>query len=260
MVNKMEESRMSVGTIASSINFPKTQKISVQYKKIKIKSAKAFSIAEAMIALLIGTIILGFSAPMISKQLKQNDLTNIQTQIINSKIERLERLIENSRIPVGSIIFLDSNRHNGCPDGWTMLNQEGKFFKITTVADNVGLAEGAFLPDHSHAIGKYTGNGASHSEGFFKGNYTLYANNSDLRLFAGAANGVNHTSDMSFVDMENNENGYSMQYDMEKGLITSLNIFDDFSDASDTFIAPTNNFGDLQPQSYSVFACRFNPS
>ncbi len=140
------------------------------------------------------------------------------------------------------------------------LNQEGNFFKITTSADSVGLAADAFLPAPSHAIGKYNGNGATHSEGFFKGNYTLYANNNDLKIFAGAANGVNSTSDISFVDMENNKNDYSMQYDMERGLITSLNIFNDFSDASGTFVTPTNNFEDLQPQSYSVFTCRFNPS
>ena len=50
----------------------------------------AFSVAEAMIALLIGTIILGFSAPMITKQLKHNDFTSIQTQILNKKIENVD--------------------------------------------------------------------------------------------------------------------------------------------------------------------------
>ena len=50
----------------------------------------AFSVAEAMIALLIGTIVLGFSAPMITKQLKHNDFTSIQTQILNKKIENVD--------------------------------------------------------------------------------------------------------------------------------------------------------------------------
>ena len=34
--------------------------------------ARAFSVAEAMIALLIGSLILGYSAPMIAKQIKHN--------------------------------------------------------------------------------------------------------------------------------------------------------------------------------------------
>ncbi len=55
-----------------------------------LKPAKAFSVAEAMIALLIGTLVLGFSAPMISKQLKHNDFTSIQTQILNKKIENVD--------------------------------------------------------------------------------------------------------------------------------------------------------------------------
>ncbi len=43
-----------------------------------------------MIVLLIGTLVLGFSAPMISKQLKHNDFTSIQTQILNKKIENVK--------------------------------------------------------------------------------------------------------------------------------------------------------------------------
>ncbi len=54
-----------------------------------LKPARAFSVAEAMIALLIGTIILGFSAPMITKQLKHNNFTSIQTQILNKKLRML---------------------------------------------------------------------------------------------------------------------------------------------------------------------------
>ena len=55
-----------------------------------LNPTRAFSVAEAMIALLIGTIVLGFSAPMITKQLKHNDFTSIQTQILNKKIENVD--------------------------------------------------------------------------------------------------------------------------------------------------------------------------
>ena len=57
---------------------------------LSLTPRRAFSVAEAMIALLIGTIILGFSAPMITKQLKHNDFTSIQTQILNKKIENVD--------------------------------------------------------------------------------------------------------------------------------------------------------------------------
>ncbi len=57
---------------------------------MNLKPARAFSVAEAMIALLIGSLILGFSAPMITKQLKHNNFTSIQTQILNKKIENVD--------------------------------------------------------------------------------------------------------------------------------------------------------------------------
>ncbi len=59
-------------------------------KMMNLKPTSAFSVAEAMIALLIGTLVLGFSAPMITKQLKHNDFTSIQTQILNKKIENVD--------------------------------------------------------------------------------------------------------------------------------------------------------------------------
>ncbi len=55
-----------------------------------LKPTNAFSVAEAMIALLIGSLVLGFSAPMISKQLQHNNFTSIQTQILNKKIENVD--------------------------------------------------------------------------------------------------------------------------------------------------------------------------
>ena len=58
--------------------------------QLKSTSTRAFSVAEAMIALLIGSLILGFSAPMITKQLKHNNFTSIQTQILNKKIENVD--------------------------------------------------------------------------------------------------------------------------------------------------------------------------
>lgn len=59
--------------------------------KSNFKNVYAFSVAEALVALLIGSLILGASAPMISKQLKHNNFTDVQASIINKKVEVVEK-------------------------------------------------------------------------------------------------------------------------------------------------------------------------
>lgn len=54
----------------------------------RLPSAKAFSVVEAMIAVLIGSIVLGMSAPMISSQLKRNNMNDVQFQVLNKKNSR----------------------------------------------------------------------------------------------------------------------------------------------------------------------------
>ena len=85
------------------INSSEGQKISVRLKRFvkkcnvqivaiqrqMLSSAKAFSVAEAMIAVLIASIVLGMSAPMISRQLKRNNMNDVQFQVLNKKIEQL---------------------------------------------------------------------------------------------------------------------------------------------------------------------------
>ena len=69
-----------------------------------LNPTRAFSVAEAMIALLIGTIVLGFSAPMITKQLKHNDFTSIQAQIMNKKIENVKDISDANAEKISQII------------------------------------------------------------------------------------------------------------------------------------------------------------
>jgi len=69
-----------------------------------LNPTRAFSVAEAMIALLIGTIVLGFSAPMITKQLKHNNFTSIQTQIMNKKIENVQDISDANAGKISQII------------------------------------------------------------------------------------------------------------------------------------------------------------
>jgi len=71
-----------------------------------------------MIALLIGTIILGFSAPIISRQLKNEAFTNTQMQILQRRIAQA--------VPAGAVMFFNLDT---CPDGWDPINNEwnGRF-------------------------------------------------------------------------------------------------------------------------------------
>ena len=91
----MVKTQMAVGVqIASSLNSPKFQKY----------SKKAFSIAEALIALLIGGLILGMSAPLITKQLKHNSFTDIQAQLLNRKVENAKDDIVSNTNTIASIL------------------------------------------------------------------------------------------------------------------------------------------------------------
>ena len=111
-----------------------------------LNPTRAFSVAEAMIALLIGTIVLGFSAPMITKQLKHNNYNVAQAQIINKRIDKLiesnnalkqeiETLKKSSGgVPKGTVAFFNNtvvaeSATNPCPKGWSLIdsNWQGRF-------------------------------------------------------------------------------------------------------------------------------------
>ena len=141
MENKMAESRNILGTIASRLNSNKSQKnYNVRFftaqNALTTKSRIAFSVAEAMIALLIGTIVLGFSAPMISKQIKHNNFNDIQYEMLSKKIEKLNNEIntlknQNVKLESGMVVAFNATT---CPTGWTKLtelfaNSEGVFIR-----------------------------------------------------------------------------------------------------------------------------------
>ena len=70
-----------------------------------------------MIALLIGSVALGMAAPMITKQIKQNNFTDTQFSVLRRQIEELnERITET---PDGAVMFFLLSR---CPDGWHPIN------------------------------------------------------------------------------------------------------------------------------------------
>ena len=89
-----------------------------------LNPTRAFSVAEAMISLLIGSLILGYSAPMIAKQIKHNNMSDVQVQVLNRKIEELRRTQAN--VPSGAVMFFNLPT---CPDGWSDIssNWNGRF-------------------------------------------------------------------------------------------------------------------------------------
>jgi len=138
---------------------------------LKLKSVKAFSLAEAMIALLIGSLILGFSAPMISRQLKSETLTNTQMQILQRQIEtlresnrtlqndlvnledRLENRLASLRIPSGTVAFFNLT---GCPDNtWTnvtTLGWGGYYFRVADASNPRNVAQAQSVQSHAHNV------------------------------------------------------------------------------------------------------------
>ncbi len=84
-----------------------------------LTQTRAFSVAEAMIALLIGSLILGYSAPMIAGQIKHNSMNDMQVQVLNSRIEELRRTQTN--IPSGAVMYFDLG---SCPAGWAELTSK----------------------------------------------------------------------------------------------------------------------------------------
>jgi len=83
------------------------------FLSIAQRKMHAFSVAEAMITLLIVSVALAASAPLISRQMK-NSATN--------------NLAVNGGVPVGAIMFFEGN----CPSGWEDLSGEyaGRYIKI----------------------------------------------------------------------------------------------------------------------------------
>ena len=149
--------------------------IKISYDLLGLKMLKkGFSVAEAMIALLIGSIALGMSAPMITKQVKQNNYSNVQYSVMNKKMDLQDKKLEDAEndiynyidemiaqvdgIPSGAVMYFDLA---ACPDGWSLLTK--KYPK----------AENAFIRNKSgtsRALGNWQQNAAPDIVGSFDGN------------------------------------------------------------------------------------------
>ena len=107
--------------IGSSINSPLCQKFSFKFKNNHKNKRKAFSVAEATIALLIGSVALSMAAPMITKQIKQQNYQDVQFRRVSQQL-----------VPKGAIMFFGSD---SCPDGWSAVNFNGRFVRFAGAYD-----------------------------------------------------------------------------------------------------------------------------
>ena len=126
-----------------------------------------------MIALLIGSLILGYSAPLITNQIKHNNMSDVQAQVLNRKIEELRTT--QSSIPSGAVMYFDLA---DCPDGWHPLSKRYPNAKNAFIRNIEGT---------SRALGSLELNAAPEIEGTFDGN----TNDDSLKAKSGAFYSIN---------------------------------------------------------------------
>ena len=90
-----------------------------------VKKYLAFSVAEAMVALAIGSVVLGMSAPLISKQVQKENFNDAQYQLIQ---KQLNETINRRLVPANAIMFFEG----GCPTGWTDMSSSygGRYVRV----------------------------------------------------------------------------------------------------------------------------------
>ncbi len=170
------------GTIDSPINSPLGQKISLKLKNNHKNSKKAFSVAEAMIALLIGSVALGMAAPMITKHIKTQNMSDTQFRVLTDRIAQLERELdinfenenaqnEDDSVPQG-VIAMWSGSIKNIPSGWALCDGKngtpdlrnrfivgaGNSYAIgNTGGEKEVVLTIAQMPRHDHGVMEYAG-------------------------------------------------------------------------------------------------------
>ncbi len=115
MKNQMAERRNILGgAIASRLNSPQFQKnysfpFFTAQNPLTTKSIKAFSIAEAMITLTIVAVIAAQVAPLISKQVKINEMSDVQAKILDKKMEDIKKDVQELNKSKWSLSSTESN-------------------------------------------------------------------------------------------------------------------------------------------------------
>ena len=103
---------------------------------------RAFSIAEAMMTLLIFSIALAAAAPLISGQMKRSMIQNIHA--------------EQDAVPKGAIMFFDDRKT--CPDGWKAVvtsssGLSGYYPRLAQEGDSeIGQKKEQMVHKHKHVV------------------------------------------------------------------------------------------------------------
>ena len=153
----MIENQAAVRSLSRSIKSPFSQKNSKKTSSFHKKQRKGFSVAEAMIALLIGSLALGMAAPMITKQVKSQTFADSQYRVIMDRLEKLEQ--NSGQIPKGTVAFFSSNvvaqsATNPCPAGWSIApaSWKGRFFKMADEVTPRGTEQEQSIQEHWHSL------------------------------------------------------------------------------------------------------------
>ena len=203
---------------------------------VSLTPIKAFSVAEAMIALLIGSLILGYSAPMITGQIKHNNMSDVQAQVLNRKIEELRSTQAN--IPSGAVMYFDLA---SCPVDWSPLS---------TIYPN---AANAFIRNQSgsgRALGDWQQNAAPNIEGkvenFVGGSYF-------------AQGGTQNWNKLKMSGAFRNEYVVGAQFHAyyQGGYLDKMNIYFDASENGTTAYGRDDST-EVRPDNIVLLACRKN--
>jgi len=241
MENKMaEKCNILGGAFASRLNFLKFQnrycfQFFTSQNPLTTKSIKAFSIAEAMIALLIGSLILGYSAPLITNQIKHNNMSDVQAQVLNRKIEELRAT--QSSIPSGAVMYFDLA---SCPDGWHPLS------------DTYPNAANAFIRNQSGS-GRTLGNWQQNAVPNITGKMEKFLGGSIINYW-GQKNANNLKLSGAFT---NNYLETSLYFDTSNahGYLEYMDIYFDASEGGST-VYGRDNAVEVRPDNIVLLACR----
>lgn len=136
---------------------------------------RAFSVAEAMIALILVSVTLAMSAPLISRQMKNSSGSSLQLAQLMHRIEALE-----ATVPPGAVMYFDPDLVESCPDGWERVPDKyaGRYFRVAgtyNICDRsgenatTGACSGSVDRANTLAVGTFSGDTMRRIRGTFPG-------------------------------------------------------------------------------------------
>jgi len=160
-----------------------------RFKTLFFTDKNAFSIAEAMMTLLIVSVALAAAAPLISRQVKNSTVANIGAV---------------AGVPYGAVMYFDPDLVNACPDGWEKMpaKYEGRYFRAAGTYDicdksgentTDGECSGSKDRTVTLAPGTFSGDNMRRIRGTFPGN------DADVKIFSDMLNNASIGVPNSYV-------------------------------------------------------------